>query len=411
MFERLVLDAFADADIATRVEVAARTGLSRGIISGVVGALVARGELVPAAAPRSGGSRGRPSLGYRRAAVISPVALVRLRHHGQASVALIGVDRRVVAADLPVPWTSPWASWAPQVAAGLAALRDGAGASPRAVVLALPFPVGHGRAGPLVGSRPAAAAPLVGSPPAATAPLVPSRPAPAAPAARPDPLPDWLSDRPADRAARLLGCPAQLANDANLAALGEARYGAARGHRTVLHLSVRDGIGAGLVLDGTLFTGAHGLAGEMAHVQVVEGGPFCGCGNRGCLATQTLDPLVVDALTSRYDRPLSFTDVERMVARGDPLAVRFFTELGGLVGRPLATVVSMLAPDALVLDAALGAAGEQFRAGLEAELAARCPPALLAEVAVVGGELADAVALGAYAAADRVAGSAAASGR
>jgi predicted NBD/HSP70 family sugar kinase len=184
-----------------------------------------------------------------------------------------------------------------------------------------------------------------------------------------------------------------MANDADLAALGEANFGAGRGASTVLSLCVRDGIGAGIVLGGALHTGRNGMSGELAHVQVVEDGPYCPCGNRGCLATQTTNPLVVDALTSRYGRPLTFDDIELLIERGDPVAVRFFRDLGALVGRPMSTLVTTLDPDVVVVDACLGTAAQPFIAGLRAEIGLRCPP-LPASVDVVVGDLRDAVALG-----------------
>jgi glucokinase len=90
---------------------------------------------------------------------------------------------------------------------------------------------------------------------------------------RPVPLADLLRDR--------LGCPVALGNDVNVAALGEARAGAAAGHRDVLAVWMGTGLGAGLVLDGRLRTGPHGLAGELGHVVVVPGGRACGCGGLG----------------------------------------------------------------------------------------------------------------------------------
>ena len=125
-----------------------------------------------------------------------------------------------------------------------------------------------------------------------------------------------------------------MVNDANLAALGEARFGAGRGHRAVVHVMVADGIGAGFVFDGRLFTGAHGFSGELAHVQVTPDGPPCPCGNRGCLITLTPPDC------GAAGRP------------GSP-------ELGPLAGRALAPLVSTLDPDCVVIDAKLGDAADR----------------------------------------------------
>lgn len=364
----MVLAALAADGTATRAEIVARTGLSRAVVSGVVTSLVRRGDLVAVPAPLSTGGRGRPPTGYRRAALDRPIGLVRLRHHHRATLALISSDRTVRSVESAVPWSAPWPQWSSTVAAEFAELQssDDGDVDVRQVVIAVPFPARSGHGAPL---------------------WFPGQP-------------DWLRSDPLPALTGLFDRPALLVNDANLAALGEASYGAGRGCAHVLHVSVRDGIGAGLVFDGAIFAGASGMAGELAHVQVLDNGPFCLCGNRGCIATQTLDPLVVDALTSRYAHPLTFADVDELVRGGDAIAVRFFTDVGALVGRSLASVVTVLDPDVIVTDAELGAASVPFIAGLRGALAQRCMPALIGGLDVRRGELADPVALGALAAAN-----------
>jgi glucokinase len=82
---------------------------------------------------------------------------------------------------------------------------------------------------------------------------------------------------------RRLGLPAFIENDASVAALGEARYGAGMGTRHLLHATLGTGIGGGIVIDGRLYRGARGLAGEIGHVVIDPSGPRCNCGSRGCL--------------------------------------------------------------------------------------------------------------------------------
>jgi predicted NBD/HSP70 family sugar kinase len=322
--------------------------------------------------PRSTGGRGRPSTAYRRAALGRPVGLIRLRHHHRTTLALIANDGTVTSVESAAHWSQLWDQWSPTVAGELANLEADAGidaesgAGVRQVVMAVPFPARSGQGAP----------------------------------DRFRGVPDWLRTDPLPAVTGLFGRPAAVVNDANLAALGEANYGAGRDCAHVLHVSVRDGIGAGLVFDGALLTGAHGMAGELAHVQVVENGPFCMCGNRGCLATQTLDPIVVETLTSRYAHPLSFADVDDLVRNGDVVAVRFFTEVGALVGRPLAAIVTVLDPDVVVIDAELGAASSPFIAGLRGSLDQRCMPGLVERLDLRRGQLTDPVALGALAVAN-----------
>jgi predicted NBD/HSP70 family sugar kinase len=102
---------------------------------------------------------------------------------------------------------------------------------------------------------------------------------------RMSPGPGWPKDDPRPALSGLLGCTALMVNDANLAALGEAWVRGREGRRTVFHICLADGIGAGFVFDGRLFTGARGFSGELAHVQVTPEGIPCACGNRGRLIT------------------------------------------------------------------------------------------------------------------------------
>jgi predicted NBD/HSP70 family sugar kinase len=191
------------------------------------------------------------------------------------------------------------------------------------------------------------------------------------------PRPAWLKTDPRPALSALLGCTTLMVNDANLAALGEAWFGAGRGRRAVFHICVADGTGAGFVFDGQLFTGAHGFSGELAHVQVTPEGPACVCGNRGCLITQA----AVRGL------------------RGQ-LADADMVELGSLVGGALAPLVTMLDPDCVVVDARLAEGCGPFIAGVTAEVERRCPPDLARTLVVVAGELDDAERHGALAAAD-----------
>ena len=114
-------------------------------------------------------------------------------------------------------------------------------------------------------------------------------------------LAKWTGLAPAQELSRRLGLPVRLENDANLGALGEFLYGAGREAGDMVYVKVSSGVGAGLVLEGSLHTGATGFAGELGHVVVVPDGVLCRCGNRGCLETvastvalkRRLDPFMV----------------------------------------------------------------------------------------------------------------------
>lgn len=381
LLERVVLDAFDDAEPRSRVQLSEQTGLSRAVLTGVIDALRERGELVEVDQRAGAGGRGRPSRRYRLASLLPPVLLVELDKDVGTTVTLVGADGatdRLVAER----WDAPWPVWSASVRQLVRALsRDTS--PPRLAVISVPFPVREGEGQPRI------------------------HPLPANSRTAPKTLPpqsDWLSVDPRTPLAGLLGCPVELVNDANLAALGEACAGAGQSYRAVVHLTVRAGIGAGFVFDRVLFTGANGFAGELAHVQVVDRhGEFCICGGRGCLATVTRGPDVLDALNQTYDADLTFDELTELIDRHDVIAVRFFKDLGALVGRPLGTLVTALDPDCIVVDAALGSAVGPFIDGLAAEFAHRCPPVLLSRLTIVPGSLTDASAAGAIAAANAAA--------
>jgi predicted NBD/HSP70 family sugar kinase len=213
-------------------------------------------------------------------------------------------------------------------------------------------------------------------------------------------MPDWILRDPVSAITELLGRPVSMINDANLAALGESRHGAARHATTSVYLLIRQGVGAGIVVNGTPLTGARGMAGEIGHVQVIGEGPYCMCGNRGCLVTQSFDPFKIEALTSRYGHEPTFTDLEDLIADGDAVALRFFSDLGALLAKTLASAIVLLDPDILVIDAELKHTAAPLISGLRAELARRCPPRQAEELTIVRGQLSNAIAHGAIAAAN-----------
>jgi glucokinase len=179
----------------------------------------------------------------------------------------------------------------------------------------------------------------------------------------------------ADLGARV-GLPVVVENDADAAVWGEYTHGAATGERCVAMATVGTGIGGGVVIDGTLISGAYGLAGEFGHLQVVPGGRACGCGARGCLeayasgtalarsaraaaaddlagAKRLLDRAGGDP--ERIDGPA----ITALAVEGDALARRVIAELGGWLGTGLAQVTAVLDPSVIVVGGGLvDAAGE-----------------------------------------------------
>ena len=351
LLERLVLATFASSASLTRPELEELTGLSRTVVAGVVTSLVARGELAELRQPSAPGTRGRPPSRYQRTALLPPVLLIKLAKDGSTSVSSLRGEGARSDTQQCAGWSQSWPAWSQSVLEATVRLRDWGQLPPRLAVLSAPFPVAEARGG---SPRPEIAHRVL-----RTAP--------------------WLEDDPRLALSRLLGCTALVVNDANLAALGEASFGAGRGRRAVFYITVADGIGAGFVFDGRLFTGAHGFAGELGHVQVATEGAFCVCGNRGCLLTET--EVVVRGLRTR---PVP----------GDGKV------LGSLLGRALSSLVTTLDPDCVVVDPRLAEECGPFIAEFTAELAQRCPPDLVGPLLVVPGGFVDAERYGALAVAD-----------
>jgi glucokinase len=183
----------------------------------------------------------------------------------------------------------------------------------------------------------------------------------------------WRELPIAARMHEALGVPCQLDNDANVAAYGEYRFGAGRGYRHMLLVTVGTGIGGGIVTDGRLFRGAYGFAAEIGHVIVEPNGPVCGCGNRGCweqvAGGRAIDRAGRDA-AAQHPRSLlselaggepSAVDgrvVTEAARRGDDVARAVLAEVGRRLGQGLAGLVNVLDPQVVVVGGGAIGAGE-----------------------------------------------------
>ncbi|CAM3117332.1 ROK family protein [Skermania piniformis] len=186
----------------------------------------------------------------------------------------------------------------------------------------------------------------------------------------------WLDAPVGVELSARLGLPVILEHDANAALVGEHRFGAAAGGRVVALIAIGTGIGAALLIDGTLYRGAHGIAPELGHLQVVPDGRACPCGKRGCwerycsgtalarTAGQLLaaEPGGSRTLAHAAADPDSLTG--RLVAAaardGDPIAVAAMRDLAGWLGLGLAGVADMYDPDLVVIGGGVSASAPLF---------------------------------------------------
>ena len=160
---------------------------------------------------------------------------------------------------------------------------------------------------------------------------------------------------------RLNGIPVALTNDANAAAVGEMTYGAARGMKNFIMITLGTGVGSGIVINGEVVYGHDGFAGELGHVRVIRNnGRLCGCGRTGCLeaycsaigvartAREWLEMSEEPSLLRGIDK-ISSKDVYDAAKEVDPLALRVFNFTGHMLGNAFADFIAFSAPEAIVL--------------------------------------------------------------
>lgn len=212
-------------------------------------------------------------------------------------------------------------------------------------------------------------------------------------------LPQWENVDLVDGLQQRLALPVFLENDASAAALGEWRFGAGRGYRHMVYVTVSTGIGSGLILDGRLYRGATGNAGEFGHWVLQPGGPLCGCGNHGCL--EALASGTAIARMGRENRagspvlkqtPLEHIDAAAVFAAarsGDAVATAVIVEAATYLGRGLAMLVNLCNPQRVVLGGGVMQEGAQLLEPVKRALAAFALPALAAAAELVPAALAE----------------------
>jgi predicted NBD/HSP70 family sugar kinase len=188
---------------------------------------------------------------------------------------------------------------------------------------------------------------------------------------------------------RRLGVPMLVDNDANLAALAEAAFGAGRDAKDLVYVMASAGIGAGLVLNGRLYRGAGGLAGEVGHVLVAPDGPVCRCGNRGCLETIAGTDALAARLRGSHGDGLDGRAIVALALAGDVECAEAITEAGRAIGTAAATLVNVLNPELVVIGGDLAGGGELLLSGVRETLARAALPAAAELATVVVGSLGD----------------------
>lgn len=186
---------------------------------------------------------------------------------------------------------------------------------------------------------------------------------------------DWNGVNLDDELTALIGLPVVIENDANAAAWGEAKFGAGRSYSQMMMLTVGTGIGGGIVVNGALYRGAFGIAGEFGHIRVVPDGHLCGCGARGCFeqyasgnallrhAREAINasPEIARSLLARGDTTvagLTGAAITQAAQAGDPVALAAFNTTGQWLGAGIASLAVILDPECVVIGGGVIEAGE-----------------------------------------------------
>ncbi|MGA2502578.1 MAG: ROK family protein [Anaerolineales bacterium] len=171
-------------------------------------------------------------------------------------------------------------------------------------------------------------------------------------------IPAWKNYPLAELLSKKYKVPAFLGNDANLAAVGEWKYGAGQGHHDVLYLTISTGIGGGVICNDMLIEGCHGMAAELGHVTILPGGPICSCGLPGHLEAVASGPAIAryvneQIATGRSSilRPGAELDAHGIALaadRGDELAREAFIHAGVFIGQAVAAFLHIFNPSIVI---------------------------------------------------------------
>ncbi|MDD4860236.1 MAG: ROK family protein [Dehalococcoidales bacterium] len=188
-------------------------------------------------------------------------------------------------------------------------------------------------------------------------------------------LPGWKDVPLRDTISRKLGKPAFLVNDARAAALGELHYGAAKGMRHFIYVTISTGIGGGIVIDGKLYMGAIGAAGEVGHMTIQADGPLCDCGNHGCwealasgsaLAREATSHIKKGAVSAILDyaggdiNKINAETIQLAAKHGDKLAKELIACTAYYFGVGLANLINVFNPELIVIGGGLSNMGDML---------------------------------------------------
>ncbi len=194
-----------------------------------------------------------------------------------------------------------------------------------------------------------------------------------------------------------INLPVYIDNDSSLIALAELRFGVARHQKNSMVINIGWGVGLGMILNGELFRGHNGFAGEFSHIPIFNNNKLCSCGKTGCLETETsllviiekaskglkqgrLSGLAKNFPTGHFEQ--DYEAIIRAALKGDQFAVELLSEVGYNIGRGVAILIHLINPESVILSGRGALAGKVLQAPIQQALNKDCIPRLAANTVV-----------------------------
>jgi glucokinase len=191
-------------------------------------------------------------------------------------------------------------------------------------------------------------------------------------------IPEWQSFPLTARLSQHFQVPAYLDNDANMAGLAEWQFGAGKGHDNLVYLTISTGIGGGVITQGCLLQGFHGMGAELGHMTIDPNGPLCGCGQRGHIESFSSGPsiahYVVEQLAAgqksslQSESQVGTVQIAEAARAGDALAISAFERAGLYLGIAVANYLAIFDPSILIFGGGVSQVGELLFKPFEASL-------------------------------------------
>ena len=191
-------------------------------------------------------------------------------------------------------------------------------------------------------------------------------------------IPEWQNFPLTSKLSERFSVPAYLDNDANMAGLAEWQFGAGKGHQDVVYITISTGIGGGVITNGCLLQGFHGMGAELGHMTIDPDGPVCGCGHRGHVESFSSGPSIARYVTeqlkagqksSLHAQPnLSAAQIADAAREGDGLAISAFERAGHYLGIAVANYLAIFDPSILIFGGGVSQVGDLLFKPFEASL-------------------------------------------